>query len=111
MSPFTQSHVMDAIARPARTAMQATPAWIITEFVDAWFYDMNDRQFSVTVLALTMVFSSLHALIEDRVGKGILRRVPAPPAPVIDERGRVSGPLMVALALALLVLVVIFVLA
>jgi hypothetical protein len=81
----TNKKVSEAFARPARTAIQATPAWIITEFVDAWFYDMNDRQFGVLVLLLTTLFAWGQAAIENAKGAGFLRSVPPTKVAVTDS--------------------------
>jgi hypothetical protein len=74
--------VGEPTARAIRTGVQATPAWILVEFIDAWFYDMTDRQFSVAVLALLVAFAHLQALVENRTGKGFLRKVPPRTVPV-----------------------------
>lgn len=66
----------EAINRPARTAVQAAPAWMVTEFVDAWLYDMSDRQFGALVALLTFLFAYGQVIIENKVGKGLLREVP-----------------------------------
>lgn len=72
---------------PARTAIQAGPAWVVTEFIDAWWRSgnaMDDRQFAVSVMLLTIIFGVIQALIENRVGSAIFRKV-TPSVPVLDK--------------------------
>lgn len=78
------TRVGEPLARLTRTGVQAAPAWVLTEFIDAWFYDMTDRQFGVLVLLLTMLIAWLQALVENHLGKAILRSVPPRKVPVID---------------------------
>lgn len=82
--------VSEVVARPIRTAAQATPAWIFTEFVDAWIYDMSERQFAATVLLLTMAFSYGQAAIENAAGRGWLRAVPPKTVPVVEPEAVVD---------------------
>lgn len=77
--------VSEALARPVRTGLQGTPAWVITEGIDAWVYDMNDRQYGVLVLLLTMLVGWMQTAYENHVGKGLLRQVPPTEAPVVDN--------------------------
>lgn len=81
------SSVSEVLARPVRTAVQGTPAWIITEMVDAFLVDLTDRQYGILVLFLTMVFSFVQTAIENKTGKGLLRNVPPTEAPVVDHGG------------------------
>lgn len=81
------SSVSEVLARPVRTAVQGTPAWIITEMVDAFLVDLTDRQYGILVLFLTMVFSFVQTAIENKTGKGLLRKVPPTEAPVVDHGG------------------------
>lgn len=76
--------VSEALARPVRTGLQGTPAWIITEGIDAWFYDMNDRQYGITVLFLTMAFGYVQAIVENYLGKGLLRNMTPTGTPVVS---------------------------
>lgn len=76
--------VSEVVARPIRTAAQATPSWIITEFVDAWIYDMSERQFAATVLLLTMLAAYAQAAVENAAGRGWLRAVPPKTVPVVE---------------------------
>lgn len=81
-----KTRVSEAIARPVRTAAQATPAWVLTELVDAWFYDMDERQFGAAVLALTLLFGWVQALLENKRGSGFfLRDVPPKDSTVAGE--------------------------
>lgn len=71
-----------AITRPARTAIQAAPAYVVTEFVDAFLWDMDDRQYAAAAILLTLVFGWAQVLTENRLGKGLLRDVPPTTDPV-----------------------------
>lgn len=77
--------VADSLARPIRTGMQATPALIITEGIDAFVWDMADRQYGVMVGLLTIAIGAAQNLYEDWKGKAFLREMPAPPTPITDE--------------------------
>lgn len=71
------TRVSEAIARPARTAIQVVPSAAITEFWDAFVYDMNDRQYAALVVLLTLIFGYAQAAYENHKGKGLwLRSVP-----------------------------------
>lgn len=72
------TRVSEPKARLARTAGQATPAWIVTELIDVFAYDLDDRQYGVVCLALTALFSFLQTWYENRSGQALLR------APNID---------------------------
>lgn len=67
--------VKETIARPARTLMQGGPALVIVELIDAFTYDMADRQYGVLVAALTLLFSWVQAAVEDYKGKAVLRDI------------------------------------
>lgn len=79
-----RKQVSESVARPARTAIQATPAFLITQLIDA-FYDLNDTQFGLVVLILTALISFVQTEIENQAGKGLLRSVPPTKSPVVDE--------------------------
>lgn len=83
--------VSEVVARPIRTAAQATPSWILTEFVDAWIFDMSERQFAATVLLLTMLFSYGQAAVENAAGRGFLRKVPPKKVPVVEPETPVEA--------------------
>ena len=59
--------------RSVRTAVQAGLAGIITEFVDAFFYDLSDRQYGAAVALLAIVITYAQNLVEERQGTGLLR--------------------------------------
>lgn len=77
--------VSAAVSRPARTALQATPAFAIVAFADAWIYNMSDTQFGAAVGLLTVVLGVIQNATENRLGKGLLRRVPPTTDPVPGE--------------------------
>ncbi len=74
-----------SVANATRTVVQAGPAWIIIEFIDAGIYDMTDRLFAASVLLLTMIFSFIMPLIENKLGRALMRtpatQVPVAPTP------------------------------
>lgn len=77
--------VSAAVTRPARTALQATPAFAVVAFVDAWIYDMTDVRFGAAVGLMTVLVGVGQNLVENRLGKGFLRRVPPTTDPVPGE--------------------------
>jgi hypothetical protein len=78
------SYVSESVARPVRTAVQSGPGWIIIETIEAYeLYDFTDRQYAITLLLLTMLFSFLQNAYENHRGKGLfLRNVPPVEVPV-----------------------------
>lgn len=79
--------VKDAIARPIRSAGQGGVGWVLTEAIDAFVWNMDDRQYGVSVIILGAVASFVQNTWEDHTGKGLLRKVPAPDAPVPEPGG------------------------
>lgn len=80
------ARVSEALARPARTVVQGTPAWIITELLDSYgWVPMDERQYGATVLALTVIIGWAQTLVENRLGKALFRQVPPTTAPVVDD--------------------------
>jgi len=77
--------VSEVIARPTRTAVQATPSFAVTEFIDAFLYDMSDRQYGALVVLLTLIVGLVQNAVENYSGKGFLRKVPPTDAPVVDH--------------------------
>lgn len=71
-------------ANAARTTMQAGPAWVIVEFVDAFFYDMSDRQFGALVALLFIGLSYVQVVLENYAGRAFFR-LPVTKAPVVTE--------------------------
>ena len=69
------SNSPDSVTRPVRTAGQASLAWLVTEGVDSFFYDFDDRQYGVVLGLLTVTFSWLQVQIENHANKGLLRDV------------------------------------
>ena len=70
-----------SVANATRTAVQAGPAWVVTEFTDAWIYDMNDRQFGALVALLLLIFAFIQPLVENYFGRALMR-TPATSVPV-----------------------------
>lgn len=79
--------VSEALARPVRTGVQGSAGWVGTEFIDAFIYNMNDRQYGIMVVVLTIAFGWIQVLAENYFGKALLRKVPAPQVPVVDGDG------------------------
>lgn len=61
------------VNRPVRTAAQGSVAFALVEFVDAFFYDMSERQYGALVAMLVIVFSWLQVLLENQFNVGVLR--------------------------------------
>lgn len=61
------------VTRPVRTAGQASVAWLVTEGVDSFFYDLDDRQYGVVLGLLTVLFSFIQVQVENRTNTGLLR--------------------------------------
>ena len=84
---MTRTRVSEGVARPARTAIQMTPAAIVTELVDIFVYNMDERGYLAVFAALTLLFGVIQNLAENASGKGWwLRQVP--PAAVPIDGGR-----------------------
>lgn len=82
MSPRAKKQVSEAVARPARGVIQATPAYIITSFIDSTVWDMDDQTFGLVVVGLTAVFSFIQNKLENKKGKAWwLRSVPPESVP------------------------------
>jgi hypothetical protein len=79
-----QVTVSDAVARPLRTAGQHVPAVVITDVIDTFIYDFDDRGYGVFLAALTLFIGWAQTGIENWRGKGFLREVPSPQVPVMD---------------------------
>lgn len=76
--------VSEALARPLRTSGHLLVANVVTEFIDAVVYNMNDRQYLAVAALLTIFFSFLQAAIENYTGKAVLRTIPPADVPVVD---------------------------
>ena len=81
----TNTTVSDLVARPVRTAVQMTPAALITEAIDVFIVDMDERGYTVVFGLLTLVIGYIQVAVENYKGKAFLRRVPAPDVPVVDD--------------------------
>jgi hypothetical protein len=76
--------VTDVVSRPVRAVPQGGAAWLIVEAVEAFnIYDFTDRQYGLAIVILTPVVAWAQVLIENRFGKGFLRK-PEPPAKPIE---------------------------
>ncbi len=81
------TRVSDSVARPVRTLGQLTASAVFTEFIDAFLYDMSEKQYAALLGLLTILFTWLQVIVENWRGKALLRNIPEKPAPVVD-----SGP-------------------
>jgi len=77
--------VSEALARPARTAMQGSAGWVETEFIDAFIHHLNEQQYGILVVVLTVISGWIQVAVENYLGKAVLRRMPAQSVPVADE--------------------------
>lgn len=84
---MTRQTVSEAVARPVRTAVQMAPSAVVTELIDVFVYDMDERGYAAVFGALTILFGWLQTARENAIGKGFLRAVPPVAAPVIDTKG------------------------
>lgn len=75
--------VTDKVSRPTRALGQGGTSWIIVELVDAFFFDLTDRQFGALVAGLTVAISWAQVVIENWAGVGFLRK-PEPPAKKVE---------------------------
>lgn len=71
--PENNSKVSRAVAGPVRTAVQLVPSAIITEFVDAFFFNFDERQYTAFAGMLLLLFSWGQNLYESKSGKSFLR--------------------------------------
>lgn len=76
------ARISEKLARPGRTALQASPALVIVELIDSTVWDMTNRQYGALVAALTMIFSYILVVVENYKGKAILRESAEPKVPV-----------------------------
>jgi hypothetical protein len=62
------------VARPARTAVQGSAAFAVTELLDSFsILPMDERQYGAVLLILTIVFGAIQIAVENHIGKGLLR--------------------------------------
>jgi hypothetical protein len=64
--------VRRSVARPARTAMQLVPSAVVTEFVDAFVYNLSDKQYAALAGMLLLIFSYAQNLVEERKQRALL---------------------------------------
>lgn len=81
---MSKNRVSEAVARPARTGVQATPAFLLVWLVDENIWNMNDETFTVMTILVTMLFSFIQTAIENLKGKAFLRNIPPASAPITD---------------------------
>lgn len=77
--------VSEVVARPIRGGIQGGAGWVATEGIDAFLWDMNDRQYGIAVVILGIVISFIQNLAENHWGKAFLRDLPDTPQPVVED--------------------------
>jgi hypothetical protein len=78
--------VSDLASRPTRTLVQGGIAGAVVEFTDVFFYDMSDRQYGAAIVLLTILFSYVQVLIENRTGKSLLRNYDSVDGSVVESK-------------------------
>lgn len=71
-----KSELPPSVANPVRTAVQVVPAAALTEFVDAFIFDMSEKQYMALAGVLLLVFSWGQNVIEEVRGKAFLKKNP-----------------------------------
>lgn len=77
--------ISQQVARPVRTAAQLVPSAIITEFVDAFIHNLDDKQYAALGALLLLIFSFIQAHFEDVAGIGFLRQPNGHHVAVVNE--------------------------
>lgn len=78
--------VNEIVARPTRTAMQASPAYLVVWLVDEQFYHLKPPVFAIAVVLLTLVFNFAQVLLENAgLLTPIMRDVPPTKVSVVDD--------------------------
>ena len=62
------------IVNPARTAVQLVPAAIITEAIDAFAYNMSEKQYAALLGLLLLASSFFQNYIEFKKGKFMFKK-------------------------------------
>lgn len=78
------SQVPISVANATRTGIQAVPAVVVVEFVDAWIYDMSNTQAATLTALLMLLFAFIQPLVENYLGRGLMR-TPAKEVPVTPQ--------------------------
>jgi hypothetical protein len=61
-----------------------TPAAIVTELVDIFVFDLDERGYLAVFAGLTLLLGWAQTLVENHYGKAFLRKVPPYDVPVTD---------------------------
>jgi hypothetical protein len=79
---MSESQVSEAVARPARTAIQMAPAGVVTELIDIFVYNLDERGYTAVFAALTLLFAWAQTARENARGEAWwLRTVPPTKVP------------------------------
>lgn len=65
------------VANPIRTAGQLVPAAVVTELLDVFVVDFDDRGYAAVLGGLTLLFSYVQNTIETLKGRALLKENPA----------------------------------
>jgi len=69
--------VSEAIARPVRTGIQMAPAAVVTELLDVFVIDFDERGYAAVFAGLTLLFAGIQNAMENAKQRGWwLRTVP-----------------------------------
>lgn len=86
---MSKTTVSEPIGRTVRTAGQLAPAAVITELVDVFFVNLDERGYAAVLAGLTLVFTYVQNAVENSKGKGWwFRQVPPTDVPVVDETSK-----------------------
>lgn len=85
---MSTTKVSQAVARPARTAVQMVPSAVVTEFIDAFVHNLSDKQYAALAALLLLVFGYVQVLVENGIGKGFLRTVPGRHVATVEGPGK-----------------------
>jgi hypothetical protein len=78
--------VSEAVARPVRGLGQGGVGWVVVEAIEAFnIYDFTEKQYGLAVVIISALVSFLQNLLENKLGKGLLRKVPPKEVPVVDS--------------------------
>lgn len=83
---MSTTRVTEALARPVRTGGQMVPSGVITEVIDVFIYDLNEKQYAALFGLLVLLFGWLQVLIENWKGVAFLRKLDVPAeVPAVDS--------------------------
>ena len=81
---MAEATVNDTAARTVRGGIQGSAGWVATEFIDAFFWNMNDRQYGILVVVLGVIIGFVQNVAENHFGVAFLKEIPQPDQPIVD---------------------------